>query len=371
LPQVDPALILHADPPDCAILPGLTPTTYGGLASHVDTSFLLSFRTAAPGSSVLSPGESIARMNAANVAELWQPLAYTYGQSGVMDRERLSRIGKALGVRRVIVPMLGYVVTNAEPQVQPFDITIAVTVWVSVYASVQVWDTERGVLEWSSTASCSVAIEVAARNGSVEQACAQLRRRRGAPIRLPEPAEPVACHPAIGTVAEGFRNRAEDERRAPRPRQATRDLDDRVGANPGVEVGGQDDAVGCACRQPDAQARALPAARLALQGREPEPPGGIPRRHESDDAAAQAALAVEEDERVAAHVWRPASRGPGREREEGTLARIGRKYIRRPRFHAPHHPSHHRDVRRRRGAGPAPPRGAEPGGTGHRRLGPR
>lgn len=209
--HVDPALILHADPPDCAILPGLTPTTYGGLASHVDTSFLLSFRAAAPGSSVLSPGESIARMNAANVAELWQPLAFTYGQSGVMDRERLSRIGKALGVRRVIVPMLGYVVTNAEQQVQPFDITIAVTVWVSVYASVQVWDTERGVLEWSSTASCSVAIEVAAAAGfpihqalrkSWDQMLADLIQNRSGSL-LRETLSPKAMQDAMAAGAGG------------------------------------------------------------------------------------------------------------------------------------------------------------------------
>ena len=163
--HIDPSLILRAVPASTAILPGQTQTTYGGLASHVDATFLLSFNAAAPGHTVLTPGESIARMNAAGVARDWQALAYTYGQTGVMDQERLTKIGAALGVRHVVVPTLGYIVTNAEQQVQPFGITIAVTTWVSVYASLQVWHVERGTIEWSSTASCSVAIEAAAAAG--------------------------------------------------------------------------------------------------------------------------------------------------------------------------------------------------------------
>lgn len=158
--HVDPALILSANPPTCATLPPLTPTTYGGLAPLVDMTFLLSLRTVAPSGTVLSAAESIARMNAAGLAGDWQSLARDYATSGVMDRERLSKIGKALGVQHLIMPVLGYIVTNANPQVSPFDITVAVTVWVSVYTSLQVWDAERGAIEWASTANCSVAVEV-------------------------------------------------------------------------------------------------------------------------------------------------------------------------------------------------------------------
>jgi len=158
--HVDPALLFRADPPTCAALPPLTPTTYGGLAELVDMTFLLSLRAAAPGGTGLSSAESIARMNAAGVAGEWQTLVRDYASSGVMDRERLSKIGKAIGAKHLIMPMLGYIVTNVNPQLSPFSITVAVTVWVSVYTSMQVWDPERGAIEWASTANCTIAVEV-------------------------------------------------------------------------------------------------------------------------------------------------------------------------------------------------------------------
>ena len=159
--HVDPALILRANPPSCATLPPLTPTTYGGLAPLVDMTFLLSLRQIAPGGTVLSAVESTARMNAAGLGAEWQALARDYATSGVMDRERLAKIGKALGVKYLVMPMLGYIVTNVDPQLAPFEITVAVTVWVSVYTSMQVWDAERGAVQWASTGSCAIAMEVA------------------------------------------------------------------------------------------------------------------------------------------------------------------------------------------------------------------
>lgn len=163
--HLDPALILRADPPNCAVLPALTPTTYGGLEQLADISFLLALRAAAPGGTVRTSAESIARMNDAGVVGDWQSLSRDYAPSGAMDRERLSRIGKAIGAKYLVLPMLGYIVTNAEQQLQPFDITIGVTVWVTVWASIHVWDAERGTVEWTSAGSCSIAMEVPAAAG--------------------------------------------------------------------------------------------------------------------------------------------------------------------------------------------------------------
>jgi hypothetical protein len=163
--RLDPALILRADPPNCAVLPALTPTTYGGLAQLTDITFLLSLRAAAPGASVLTSAETIARMNDAGVVGDWQSLARDYASSGAMDRDRISKIGKALGARHLVLPMLGYITTNAEQQLQPFGITIGATVWVTVWASIHVWDAERGTVEWTSAGSCCIALEVAVAAG--------------------------------------------------------------------------------------------------------------------------------------------------------------------------------------------------------------
>ncbi|MFM1935743.1 MAG: hypothetical protein RI990_702 [Planctomycetota bacterium] len=164
--RVTPSSILLADPPNCAVLPALTPTTSGGLTPLVDTTCLFALREVAPHGRTFSSAESIDRMNEAGIAGTWQSLAKDYAATGVMDRERLSKIGKAIDRKYVIVPMLGYINSDAEQQVQPLGITIAVTAWVSVWTSIQVWDAERGSLLWASSASCTIATEVLAASGA-------------------------------------------------------------------------------------------------------------------------------------------------------------------------------------------------------------
>ena len=158
--HVDPDLIAKATPPACAVLPALSPTTYGGMVPLVDMSFLLSMRKSVPGGTIMSPGEAMTRMNAAGIAGDWQALARDYAASGLLDQARLAKIGKALGVRHLMVPMLGYITTNIDGQLQPFMITIARAVWVSVWGSLQVWNAETGAVEWVSCGYCTIATEV-------------------------------------------------------------------------------------------------------------------------------------------------------------------------------------------------------------------
>ena len=55
---------------------------------------------------------------------------------------------------------------------------------------------------------------------SVEHAFAEIRRRCGAVIRLAEPAEPVARHPPVCTIADTTGHSAQQDRCTPRPGQA-------------------------------------------------------------------------------------------------------------------------------------------------------
>ena len=158
--HVDTDLIAKATPPACAVLPALSPTTYGGLVPLVDMTFLQSIRESVPGGTIISSGEVMARMNAAGIAGDWQALARDYAASGLLDQARLTKIGKALGVTHLMIPMLGYITTNIDGQLQPFMITIARAVWVSVWGSLQVWNAETGAVEWVSCGYCTIATEV-------------------------------------------------------------------------------------------------------------------------------------------------------------------------------------------------------------------
>jgi hypothetical protein len=59
-----------------------------------------------------------------------------------------------------MIPMLGYITTNIDGQLQPFMITIARAIWVSVWGSLQIWDAETGAVEWVSCGYCTIATEV-------------------------------------------------------------------------------------------------------------------------------------------------------------------------------------------------------------------
>ena len=211
--HMDPLLIVAASPPTCATLPPMTPTTYGGLIPLADMSFLLAMRSAVPGNTIMSSGETMARMNAAGIAGDWQLLARDYTASGILDQARLSKIGKALGVRHLVMPMLGYITTNEDGQLQPFMITILRTFWVSIWASLQVWDAETGAIEWVSTGYCTIATEVPLVSGypihqALQTAWTQMiddlvKNRRGSRLRekLPRSAFDPVPEPGAGQGA--------------------------------------------------------------------------------------------------------------------------------------------------------------------------
>lgn len=209
--HMDVSLTVNASPPTCATLPPMTPTTYGGLIPLVDMSFLLAMRSAMPGGTVMSSGETMARMNAAGLAGDWQLLARDYTASGMLDQARLSKIGKALGVKHLLMPMLGYITTNEDGQLQPFMITLIRTFWVSVWASLQVWNAETGAIEWVSTGYCTIATEVPVVSGypihqALQTAWTQMiedlvKNRRGSLLREKLPRSAFERVPEQGAAA--------------------------------------------------------------------------------------------------------------------------------------------------------------------------
>ena len=156
---LDPKPVLHAEPPQCAILPAIAPSA-NGLAPIAGMTFYRAIERLDPGMTVLPAGEVVTRMNAAGVATEWQSLAASYAASGVFDRERLSKIGKAIGARHLLVPMFAAMYTNFDDRFSFLGLTVDRTFWITVDASLQVWDAETGSPEWASTGACTVATEV-------------------------------------------------------------------------------------------------------------------------------------------------------------------------------------------------------------------
>ena len=156
---LDPKPALLAAPPQCAILPAIAPSA-NGLAPLAGMTLYRALGRVAPGMTVVPAGEVVTRMNAAGLATDWQSLATAYAASGVLDRERLAKIGKAVGVRHMILPMFAAMNTNFDDRFTFLGLTIDRTYWTTVDVSLQVWDAETGSPEWASTGACTVATEV-------------------------------------------------------------------------------------------------------------------------------------------------------------------------------------------------------------------
>ena len=155
----DPKALLLAVPPSCAVVPAEAPSApgYATLTSQaVRTAMMADSRCNA----VMDAGMVASRISTAGLAEDWRALAVSYRDCGVMDRDRLSKIGKALGVRHIIVPTLAGVSTNFGVRLDFLGLTLGRTFWTTVDVSLQLWDALNGELVWQSTGSCTAAAEV-------------------------------------------------------------------------------------------------------------------------------------------------------------------------------------------------------------------
>jgi hypothetical protein len=155
----DPKGLLLSVPPTCAVLPAEAPSApgYSALTGMALRAALLSSKH---GETVLDAGVTASRINKAGLANDWHLLAVSYRDCGVMDYDRLSKIGKAIGVRHILVPTLAGSVSNFGPRLDFLGLTIGRTFWTTVDVSLQLWDTSTGDLVWQSTASCTAAAEV-------------------------------------------------------------------------------------------------------------------------------------------------------------------------------------------------------------------
>jgi hypothetical protein len=155
----DPKALLLSVPPSCAAVPAEAPSApgYSALTSMAFHSALVKQKH---GETVLDAGISASRITKAGLASDWQALAISYRDCGVMDNERLGKVGKALGVRYILVPTLAGVTTNFGPRLDFLGLTLGRTFWTTVDIALQLWDTSSGDLVWQSTASCTAAAEV-------------------------------------------------------------------------------------------------------------------------------------------------------------------------------------------------------------------
>ncbi len=94
--------------------------------------------------------ETLTKINQMGLAEEYTGIARDWHQSGILDRERLNRIGSALGVKYVLLP--GWVGGDSSFEdrfvISGLRTVQTRTVWLRLL--IQIWDVESGEIVYES-----------------------------------------------------------------------------------------------------------------------------------------------------------------------------------------------------------------------------
>lgn len=173
-PFADPVEILTDSPPRCAILPAAVSSTSAGFGPFTDQSLgrmlddaverggqgILFLRSptshagddhASP--TVLSPADVVNAANPAGLGGDLKALLASVSPGGVLDRDKLRRIGRLLDVEYLLLPWLVGVHTDNATRFNFAGITLVRTGWTTVEMVMQIWHAPSGRLVWQSTAS--------------------------------------------------------------------------------------------------------------------------------------------------------------------------------------------------------------------------
>ncbi len=146
---------LAAEP--VATLGVVAPPALQGFSSSMSQSLARALSEASPPIRGAAPSEIVSAVNERGLAAEYADLLTGFGRNGILERERLGRLGTALGSRYVLLPGLAAV---DQVLVDRFEVTgfklvrnqvITLRLWL------QLWDTRTGHLVWESAGEVAAA----------------------------------------------------------------------------------------------------------------------------------------------------------------------------------------------------------------------
>ena len=141
--------------------PGLVaPAALQGLSTALSHALVAALASASPPIRAIPAREIVNALNDQGLATVYAELLEGFARTGIMDRDRLQRIGSALGFRYLLLPglaQLDHVILDrfeiAGFKVIRTRVTV-LRVWL------QLWDTRTGHILWESAGEVATASEV-------------------------------------------------------------------------------------------------------------------------------------------------------------------------------------------------------------------
>jgi len=155
-PTFDP-LLLERQP--VVVLNALTGMGMEGYRHQVSQSLFLTLTQEKNPLIVLSPQETIGRLNGAGLGKEVSSMTSDYFTSGILDRDTLQKICQTLECQYVLQPSLGSFRQYMEDRLRFFGLRIFQTRVTTLRLSLQIWDAHTGEIVWESSGEGTMAAE--------------------------------------------------------------------------------------------------------------------------------------------------------------------------------------------------------------------
>ena len=163
-PSVDMA-VLACEP--VAALGVVTPSGIQGLSPTISHALTVALAQGSPPIRVVSMPEVLNRLTDRGLAGEYADLLAGYARSGIPERERLQRIGAALGSRYLLQPGLAEFSQSLVDKFEFTGLKIVKTRISGLRLWLQVWDTQTGHILSESTGELTVAASVVRQDRTV------------------------------------------------------------------------------------------------------------------------------------------------------------------------------------------------------------
>jgi hypothetical protein len=141
--------------------PGLiAPAGLQGLSTSLSHALVAALASASPPIRAIPTREIANRLNDLGLATEYAELLSGFGRSGIMDRDRLQRIGSALGFRYVLLPGLAQLDQVILDRFEIAGVKVVRTRVTVLRVWLQLWDTRTGHILWESAGDVATASDI-------------------------------------------------------------------------------------------------------------------------------------------------------------------------------------------------------------------
>jgi hypothetical protein len=138
----------------------VAPAGLQGLSLSVSLAFDTALSQVSPPVRGIPTYETVNRLNDNGLAADYGDMMSGFARSGILDRERLQRIGTALGTRYVLQPGLAEFTQALVDRFELSGFKLFRTRITTLRLWLQLWDTQAGLIVWASAAEITVAAEL-------------------------------------------------------------------------------------------------------------------------------------------------------------------------------------------------------------------